>query len=226
MTRSFHSNSKSSTFAGDRGDSSLVVQQSFAGHRSTSPTQHLHPMLQGLRPSYSDPMTEEFVQGVFREEGVLDAYLYPKRVTGKGVDAGTTSAWIPLEAASRAAAQAVRMFQIRPYERCLTHIAAMLYPCGMFYCARAAALGQIEGFNGVPGMGSAVGLEEFDVIRQQLLDSPLKKLRGRHAGLANTLAAVLGLPCDRQDTNEEQVTRIASAVYLANRSVAAIWAQA
>jgi hypothetical protein len=183
-------------------------------------------MLRGLRPSYSDPMTEEFVQGVFSEEGVLDAYLYPKRVMGKGTDAGITSAWIPLEAASRAAAQAVRMFQIRPYERCLTHIAAMLYPCGMFYCARAAALGQIEGFNGAPGMGSAVGFEEFDLMRRQLLEAPLKKLRSRHAGLANTLAAVLGLPCDRQDTNEEQVTRIASAVYLANRSVAAIWAPA
>jgi hypothetical protein len=212
--------------AADRADRSLVVQQPSAGRRPTRPTQPLHPMLQGLRPSYSDPMTEEFVQGVFSEEGLLDAYLFPKRVTGKGADAGTTSAWIPLEAASRAAAQAVRMFQIRPYERCLTHIAAMLYPCGMFYCARAAALGQIEGFNGAPGMGSAVGFQEFDLMRQQLLEAPLKKLRSRHAGLANTLAAVLGLPCDRQDINEEQVTRIASAVYLANRSVAAVWAQA
>lgn len=225
MTHSYRPSAQSFTFAADRTDRSLVVQQSSGGRRLTSPTQPMHPMLQGLRPSYSDPMTEEFIQGVFSEEGVLDAYLYPKRVTGKGADTGTTSAWIPLEAASRAAAQAVRMFQIRPYERCLTHIAAMLYPCGMFYCARAAALGQIEGFNGAPGMGSAVGFEEFDLMRQQLLEAPLKKLRSRHAGLANTLAAVLGLPCDRQDTDEEQVTRIASAVYLANRSVAAIWAQ-
>lgn len=226
MTNTFRPNAQSLTFAADRTDRSLVVQQASARGRSTSPTQSLHPMLQGLRPSYSDPMTEEFVQGVFSEEGLLDAYLYPKRVTGKGADAGTTSAWIPLEAASRAAAQAVRMFQIRPYERCLTHIAALVYPCGMFYCARAAALGQIEGLNGAPGMRSAVGFQEFDLMRQQLLEAPLKKLRRHHAGLANTLAAVLGLPCDRQDINEEQVSRIASAVYLANRSVAAIWAQA
>jgi len=226
MTHPFRPSAQSLTFAADRTGRSLAVQQASTGHRSTSPTQPPHPMLQGLRPSYSDPMTEEFVQGVFSEEGLLDAYLYPKRVAGKGADMGTTSAWIPLEAASRAAAQAVRMFQIRPYERCLTHIAAMLYPCGMFYCARAAALGQIEDLNGAPGMGSAVGFEEFDLMRRQLLEAPLKKLRSRHAGLANTLAAVLTLPCDRQDTNEEQVARIASAVYLANRSVAAIWAQA
>lgn len=43
-----------------------------------------------------------------------------------------------------------------------------------------------------------------------------EKAQSQNPALANTMAAVLGLPYDVQDVNEEQVARIASAVCLAN----------
>jgi hypothetical protein len=179
----------------------------------------MRQLLQGLGPNYGDPMIEEFVQGVFSDQSIVDAYFFPKPITGLMNAAelhtsGSASAWIPLEVASRAAAQAQMMGLIRPYERRLTHLGTFLYPCGLFHCARIEVLSGQE--NTVPSF------EQIETMRGLLLEESLRRLKTHHQGLPSTLAAVLGLPHD-EDINEEQVARIASAVYLANVKVTAIW---
>ena len=183
--------------------------------------------LQGLSPSYPDPVTEAFIESVFSDQSVMAAYLLPKPVEGieyadmtaeVGSELNEKPQWIPMAVMTRAAGQSLSMGLIRPFERCLTHLATMLYPCGLFYCHYVAQAFPER------GQGKPFHFDEVAVMRGLLLESPLRKLKARNPALANTLAAVLGLPYEVQDVNEEQVARIASAVCLANLKVTAIWA--
>ena len=108
------------------------------------------------------------------------------------------------------------MSLIQPEERHLVSVAAFLYPCSLFHLSRIEALSLTK-----PPIPT---LDAIDTMRALLLEESLHRLRCRHAGLGNTLAAVLGLPHD-DDVNTDQVTRMAAAVYLANLKVTAIWTE-
>lgn len=171
------------------------------------------------RPFYGEPMTEAFVKSFLDNKPVADAYFHPKVIAG-AASAGDPAnrsdlpTVIPMAAAMRAAGQAAAMGLIKPHERALVHLATIVYPCGLFFCDM------------VDQRASAVGpqFHEVALMRSMLLEQPLKKLKGRHTGMGNTLAAVLGLAHSADDVDLEQVSRLATAVHLANVKVTALWA--
>jgi hypothetical protein len=162
-------------------------------------------------------MTEGFVKGFLGNKAVVEAYFHPK------VNASDPARppvlpnlpmVIPMAEAMRAATQAAAMGLIKPHERALVHLATMVYPCGLFFCAL------------VDQHPSAVGpqFHEVALMRSMLLERPLKLLKGQHIGMGNTLAAVLGLAYSAEDVDLEQVSRLATAVHLANARITALWA--
>jgi len=180
-------------------------------------------LLQALQPGATNPYLEKFIHDVFEDECVVNAYFFPKckpRVA-QGVmpvswDPSLLNSVLPLEAAGRAGIQAKAMKLIQPEERHLAQIATFVYPSGLFYLSQ---------MNTVLGIGSPVpAFSHIDEMREMLLEDALHKLRSRHPGLGNTLSAVLGLSHD-DDIDEDQVARIAAAVYLANVKVNAIWTE-
>ncbi len=172
------------------------------------------------RPFYGKPMTEEFVKNFLGNKAVVDAYYHPKVIAGVA-SAGDPAhrsglpTLIPMAMAMRAASQAAAMELIKPHERALVHLATMVYPCGLFFCAYLD-----------DPHASAVGpqFHEVALMRSMLLELPLKKLKGRHTAMGNTLAAVLGLAHSAEDVDLEQVSRLATAVYLANARITTLWA--
>ena len=177
------------------------------------------------RPFYGEPMTEEFVKSFLGNKAVADAYFHPKVIAGV-INASDSArppvlpnlpnltTVIPMAAAMRAATQAAAMGLIKPHERALVHLATIVYPCGLFFCAM------------VDQHASAVGpqFHEVALMRSMLLEQPLKKLKGQHLGMGNTLAAVLGLAYSAEDVDLEQVSRLATAVHLANARITTLWA--
>ena len=180
-------------------------------------------ILQILQPSATNPFLEKFIHDVFEDECVVNAYFFakckPHLVVGVGQtngDSSLLSSVLPVEAAGLAGVRARAMKLIQPEERHLAQVASFVYPSGLFYLSH---------LNTVLGIGSPVpAFSHIDEMRQMLLEDALHKLRSRHPKLGNTLAAVLGLPHD-DDIDEDQVARVAAAVYLANVKVNAIWTE-
>ena len=179
-------------------------------------------ILQALQPSCANPLIRAFIGDVFEDESVLDAYFFPKQVS-RNVPATfampngpAMETLVPLEVARRAGLHAQSMSLVQPQERDLVHVAAFLYPCSLFHLSRIEALS-----------GPNPPIPTFDAVetmRALLLEESSHRLRCKHAGLGNTLAAVLGLPHD-DDVQADQVTRLAAAVYLANLKVTAVWTE-
>jgi hypothetical protein len=180
----------------------------------------LRERLHALLPDYGDVTLQAFVLRVFSDDGVLQAYFRPTAVTEmptihKPVLPVRLRKCLPIEAALRAADHASALALVRPHERRLVHLAALLYPCAWFDSNRMAALSRQTGL--------APSLEQTAALRAMLLEDAMRWLRAHCHGLADTLAAAIGLPNDG-DINDEQVARIASAVYLANLRLCAEWA--
>ncbi|MFS2033423.1 hypothetical protein ACEN8I_05280 [Polaromonas sp. CT11-55] len=176
--------------------------------------------LERLRPHYSDPTLNKFARQVFSDDSAVSAYFFPRLasdVQNYAVIApqAKTAAWVPLEVALAAAGAAQSAALVQPHERELVHLAAFVYPCGLFHCARVAV---IEGYKRMPLDGDWVR-----ILRGLFLEDALRTLRTWHASKADTLSAVLGLDGEG-DVNEEQVARLASVVHLAHLKTNAIWA--
>lgn len=185
-------------------------------------------ILQALQPSSAHPLIRAFVGNVFEDESALDAYFFPKQVSrytsylppssaaGVGRAGEGLTPLVPLEFARRAGFHAQSLSLVQPQERDLVDVAAFLYPCSLFHLSRIEAL---SGTN--PPIPT---FDDVETMRALLLEESLHRLRCKHAGLGNTLAAVLGLPHD-DDVQTDQVTRLAGAVYLANLKVTAVWTE-
>lgn len=185
-------------------------------------------ILQALQPSCANPLIKAFIDDVFEDESVLDAYFLAKQVSryssylpaSSAADVGRAGEGliplVPLEFARRAGLHAQSLSLVQPQERDLVHVAAFLYPCSLFHLSRIEAL---SGTN--PPIPT---FDDVETMRALLLEESLHRLRCKHAGLGNTLAAVLGLAHD-DDVSTDQATRLAAAVYLANLKVTAVWTE-
>lgn len=180
-------------------------------------------ILKALQPSSDHPLIKAFIGYVFEDVAVLDAYFFAKKVRRHARVAAPVGAWqapveslFPVDLAQRAGVHAQSMSLILPEERHLVHVAAFLYPCSLFHLSRVEALSRTQ----LP----SPAFDAIDTMRALLLEESLHRLRGLHAGLGNTLGAVLGLPHD-DDVSTDQVTRMAAAVYLANLKVTALWTE-
>jgi len=184
------------------------------------PPRYLRNRLERLRHHYSDPMLDEFVRQALGDDSVVSAYFFPRlasEVRDYAVIApqARTAAWMPVEVALAAATSARSAALVQPHERELVHLAAFVYPCGLFHCARVAA---IKGYERMPLDG-----DWTRILRGLFLEDALRTLRTWHAAKADTLSAILGLDGEG-DINEEQIARLASVVRLAHLKTTAIWA--
>ena len=178
----------------------------------------LSQMPDPARPFYGEPMTDTFVKNFLGNKPVVDAYFHPKAIAGDPThraDLPNLQMVIPMAAAMRAATQAAAMGLIKPHERALVHLATIVYPCGLFFCAHLDA---------PHALAMEPQFHEVALMRSMLLELPLKKLKGQHIGMGNTLAAVLGQAYSAEDVDLEQVSRLATAVHLANARITALWA--
>lgn len=174
------------------------------------------------RPFYGEPMTDEFVKNFLGNKAVVEAYYHPKAIAGviNASDPARPSALpvvIPMAEAMQAASQAAAMELIKPHERALVRLATIVYPCGLFFCAH---------LDDPHALAVGPQFHEVALMRSMLLEQPLKVLKGQHRGMGNTLAAVLGLAHSAEDVDLEQVSRLATAVHLANARITALWAPA
>ncbi|MFC5522612.1 hypothetical protein [Polaromonas jejuensis] len=185
--------------------------------------QGLPPLSQlpdSMRPFYGEAITEEFVKNFLGNKAVVDAYYHPRAIAGviNASDPASPSdlpTVIPMAAAMRAATQAAAMELIKPHERALVHLATIVYPCGLFFCAH---------LDDPHALAVGPQFHQVALMRSMLLEQPLKKLKGRHTAMGNTLAAVLGLAYSAEDVDLEQVSRLATAVHLANARITTLWA--
>ena len=90
------------------------------------------------RPFYGEPMSDAFVKNFLGNKPVVDAYFHPKAIADDPThraDLPNLQMVIPMAAAMRAATEAAAMGLIKPHERALVHLATIVYPCGLFFCA-------------------------------------------------------------------------------------------
>ncbi len=182
----------------------------------------LSQMLDPTRPLYDEPMPEAFVKKFLGNQAVVEAYFHPKVITGltsisdpaRPPALPSLTTVIPMAEAMRAANRAAALALIKPHERALVHLATMVYPCGLFFC-------ELDDQHTSP-MGRT--FHEVALMRSMLLEQPMKVLKGLDIGMGNTMAAVLGHAYSAEDVDQEQVSRLATAVHLANTRITALWA--
>ena len=175
--------------------------------------EHLH----GQRKRMDDPVLERFVQRVFANDLMVEAYFQPRKVHAPSLPLHHRgSEQLPFEAALRAAREATSMDILKqPHEKQLAYSAALIYSCGLFHCLH-------------PWVVKDTGIQDVDYgradgVRGHLLEWNLHQMRMENAAMGDTLGEVLGQGLN-DDCDPEQVRRIGNAVWLANRRIAELWA--
>jgi hypothetical protein len=196
----------------------------------------LDELLNLPKPFHGDPRVEGFLRALFCNPYVHRAYFQPRWIPGltcaadisdvaKVTDAEGLSVSaqaivptvIPMDFTLQAATHAAGMGLVKVHERALVHLAAIVYPCGLFLSSK------LDGQQGAQSQQPHPHSDEVAVTRFMLLEPPLKTLKGLHVEMGNTLAAVLGQSYSREDVDLEQVSRLATAVQLANTRITALW---
>lgn len=176
----------------------------------------LRQRLHDQRPRFAAPPLEQFARQVFADDLMVESYFHARygRAGTPSSSGQASQILVPFEEACRAARRAERMGVLASFERPLACLAALIYPCGLFYVAHPA----VQRESSLTRLDGAA----LRSMRHRVLEAPLRQLRGQHQGLADTLSAVLGFG-DEGDCNPEQVSRIATAVVLANLRVSELW---
>ena len=169
--------------------------------------------LTGIKTGLDDCPVEQFLQNALSNHVLVSAYFYPKRF--EGLPASIHPSVVPVTMATRAARKAQCFEDVEPLEGRFIYVAALLHSCGLFHCSRNQEL------FGLPVLTR--GSEDLRFARYLLLDAAIQKLRTRNQTMADTMAAVMGLP-HGQLYDLEQLARVSAAVCLANLRLTAIWA--
>ena len=176
----------------------------------------LRAQLHAQRKPMDDPALERFVQRVFGDDLMVEAYFLPRKIHAASLPLHQQGLeQLPLHAALRAARRAFYMdILTTAHERQLAYAASLLYACGLFHCLH-------------PWVVKTTGLRDLeyrraDGVRAHLLEWSLHQLRLDNEGMGNTLGEVFAQGI-QDDIDPEQVGRIGTAVWLANRRVAELW---
>ena len=170
-------------------------------------------------PFYGDSRIEDLYCMLFGNPNVYKAYNDLRMVPGLVPAAdGATPAVVPMikpmELTLRTARQAAHMHLVKPHERALVFLAAIVSPCGLFL-----ATNMVD----EDGNPETTSWDAISFLRMYLLSRPLIKIKGVHIEMGNTLAAVLGQSYDREDVDFDQVTRLATAIRLSDTRLASYW---
>lgn len=182
-----------------------------------SRVQGLREQLHELREPMDDPILEQFVEGAFADDLMVESYFLARAIRARTLP---IDQWqeeqLPLDAALRAARRARgAAILANEHERQLAYAAALVYPCGLFSCLH-------------PWVVKTTGRTdvEFDRAREataRLLEWPLQLMRLDHKGMGDTLSEVFERGIDN-DVDPAQIGRIGAAVWIANRRVKELWA--
>ena len=161
---------------------------------------------------------------LFDQPNLYRAYYYPRPIPGlaPAVETQGTAAFgkellavKPMKLILRSAYQAAQSGLVKPHERPLVHLAAIVSPCGLLLATDDADDPQS------PAISS---WDKISFLRMYMLSKPLIKIKAFDVGMGNTLAAVLGQSYEREDVDIDQVTRLATAVRLSDTKLASYWA--
>lgn len=184
-------------------------------HEVSSLRQTLHQQC----PRFIDGALIRFVQQAFAMDEVVEAYFWPRVHESQAniTRVMATKTLIPFEVARRAARQAQQMAVLQalsPFSRHLAALATLLYPCGLFLNAHPAFRFPQPGFVPDPPYVKKLGL--------LVLESALQELRLIHQETSDTLATALGFRSEFSLSNDLD-SHLATAVYLSNLRVTALW---
>jgi len=184
-------------------------------HEVSSLRQTLHQQC----PRFIDGALIRFVHQAFAMDEVVEAYFWPRQPEPKDYERSGLQprVLIPFEEARRAAGQAQQMAVLQsltPFSRHLAALASLLYPCGWFLHAHPAFRFPQPDFQ-----PSRVYVKKLGFV---VLERALQELRLVHQGISDTLATALGYRTE-EGLNVDVNSHLATAVYLSNLRVMALW---
>ena len=161
---------------------------------------------------------------LFDNRSLYRAYYSPRPMPGLALAAETAGGEslykalpmvIPMELTLRSANQTAHSGLVKPHERPLVHLAAIVSPCGLLMSTDDTD---------DPAVAGPASWDKISFLRMYMLSKPLIKIKAFDVGMGNTLAAVLGQSYEQDDVDFDQVTRLATAVRLSDTKLASYWA--
>ena len=176
------------------------------------------------QPFYGNRCIEGMYRMLFDNRSLYRAYYSPRPMTGLALAADTACGdshckalpmVIPMELILRSANQAAHSGLVKPHERPLVHLAAIVSPCGLLMATDDTD---------DPAVVGPASWDKISFLRMYMLSKPIIKIKAFDVGMGNTLAAVLGQSYEQDDVDFDQVTRLATAVRLSDTKLASYWA--
>ena len=184
-------------------------------------------LLNPAQPYYGNRNIEGMYRMLFGNPYLDLAYNSPRVIPGltdtahaaQTADPASNAQSLPMVAPMalvlKSAHQAAHSGMVKPHERALVHLAAIVSPCGLLMATH-----DVEH----PEKSATPSWDEIDFIRMYMLSKPLLKIKAVEVAMGNTLAAVLGQSYEQEDVDVDQVTRLATAVRLSDTKLASYWA--
>ena len=196
-----------------------IPYSAHTGGAGKSPEPSWAGLLDPGKQFYGDRRIEGLYRMLFDNPYVYRAYYDLRVIPGMMHAAESNSPkvlprFVPMALTLSAANQAAGMSLVKPHERALVHLAAIVSPCGLFLVSN------LTGENNQPAIPT---WDEISFTRFVLLERPLTKIKGVHVEMGNTLAAILGQSYSHEDVDMDQVTRLATAVQFSDARLAAYW---
>ena len=176
------------------------------------------------QPFYGNRCIEGMYRMLFDNPSVYRAYYSPRPMPGLApaadiagpVALGKALPTVkPMELTLRSANHAAHSGLVKPHERPLVHLAAIVSPCGLLMATDEDEPAQ---------KSAAPSWDKIAFLRMYMLSKPLIKIKAFNVEMGNTLAAVLGQSYEQEDVDFDQVTRLATAVRLSDTKLASYWA--
>lgn len=176
------------------------------------------------QPFYGNRCIEGMYRMLFDNSSLYRAYYSPRPMPGLTPAAETADPSAlgkalpkvkPMELTLRSANQAAHSGLVKPHERQLVHLAAIVSPCGLLM-----ATDDVDD----PQSLAIPSWDKIAFLRMYMLSKPLIKIKAFNVEMGNTLAAVLGQSYEQEDVDFDQVTRLATAVRLSDTKLASYWA--
>ena len=155
-----------------------------------------------------------YLRRAYYDSRVIPGLAYAAEATGPGDVPEPLPMVQPMELTVKSARQAAHSGLVKPHERALVYLAAIVSPCGLLMTTH-----DLEN----PEKSATPNWDEIHFVRMLMLSRPLIKIKAVNAPMGNTLAAVLGQSYECEDVDMDQVTRLATAVGLSDTKLASLW---
>ncbi len=180
-------------------------------------------LLDPCQPYYGNRCVEGMYRMLFDNPSLYQAYYAPRQMPGvtpaaATPDPGSVCTTLlmvkPMQMVLRSAYQAAHSGLVKPHERPLVHLAAIVSPCGLLMATHDADDEQTP---------ATASWDKIAFLRMYMLSKPLIKIKAFNVEMGNTLSAVLGQTYEQEDVDFDQVTRLATAVRLSDTKLASHW---